>query len=109
MGSEDAAPRPAFGHEPVLLAEVLELLAVKPGGEYVDGTIGLGGHAAEILRQSAPDGRLRGFDRDPAALESARARLAGFGDRLILQQARFSEIPGTVAPGSVDGVLLDVG
>ena len=45
-------------HEPVLLTEVLELLAVKPGGLYVDGTLGLGGHAQELLQKSSPDGRL---------------------------------------------------
>ena len=43
----------------------MELLAVRPGGLYVDGTVGLGGHAAEILRRSAPDGRLLAFDKDP--------------------------------------------
>jgi 16S rRNA (cytosine1402-N4)-methyltransferase len=96
-------------HEPVLLAEILEQLAVKPGGLYVDGTVGLGGHAASILEASAPDGRFVGFDRDPAALARAAERLAPFGDRVRLQHARYSEIPQTIAEGTVDGLMLDLG
>ncbi len=98
-----------FAHEPVLLAEVMELLDVKAGGYYVDGTVGLGGHAAEILRRSAPDGRLLGFDRDPAALSLAREALDTFGDRVRLVHARYTEASQWVAPGTVDGVLLDLG
>jgi 16S rRNA (cytosine1402-N4)-methyltransferase len=98
-----------IGHEPVLLAEVMELLAVKPGGLYVDGTVGLGGHAAEVLRRSAPDGTLLAFDRDPAALARAREALAPFGERARFHHARYSEIAGTVAEGTADGILLDLG
>jgi 16S rRNA (cytosine1402-N4)-methyltransferase len=108
MGSSHG-PRPVFSHEPVLLAEVLELLAVKPGGHYIDGTLGLGGHSSEILRRSAPDGLLLGIDRDPAALALAAARLAEFGDRVRLQRARYSEIPQYTPAGGADGVLLDLG
>ena len=81
------------GHVPVLLAEALELLAVRPGGLWVDGTVGLGGHAAALLRASAPDGRLLGLDRDGETLERARATLAPFGERARLEQADFREIP----------------
>jgi len=98
-----------LGHEPVLLAEVMELLAVKPGGRWIDGTLGLGGHAAEVLRRSAPDGRLLGFDRDGAALERAAERLAEFGPRAEMRHARYSEIPSLVEEGSADGLLLDLG
>ena len=52
------------GHLPVLLDETMEALAVSPGGLWVDGTVGLGGHAAAVLERSAPDGRLLGTDRD---------------------------------------------
>jgi 16S rRNA (cytosine1402-N4)-methyltransferase len=103
------APRSAFLHEPVLMTEVMALLDVKPGGSYVDGTLGLGGHSAEILRRSVPDGRLLGFDRDPAALERARGNLSAFGERARFVHARYSEIPALVAPDTADGVLLDLG
>jgi 16S rRNA (cytosine1402-N4)-methyltransferase len=104
---ESDADAPA--HQPVLVAEVMELLSVKPGGVYVDGTVGLGGHATEILRRSAPDGRLMGLDRDPAALERATQALAPFGDRVDLRHARYSEMPALLTEASVDGVLLDIG
>jgi 16S rRNA (cytosine1402-N4)-methyltransferase len=103
------APQGAFLHEPVLMSEVMALLDVKPGGSYVDGTLGLGGHSAEILRRCAPDGSLLGFDRDPGALGHARASLSVFGDRARFVHARYSDIPEQVAPRTVDGVLLDLG
>lgn len=107
MASNGAAPPPI--HEPVLMAEVMDLLDVKPGGSYVDGTVGLGGHAAEILRRSAPDGRLLGLDRDPAALARAREALASFGDRVQLEHARYSEMPARINERAADGILLDLG
>jgi 16S rRNA (cytosine1402-N4)-methyltransferase len=98
----------ARGHQPVLLAEAMELLAVSPGGLYVDGTVGLGGHAEEVLRRSAPDGRLLAFDRDPEAIARAGARLAPFGDRVRFERADFREIPARVGEAP-RGVLLDLG
>jgi 16S rRNA (cytosine1402-N4)-methyltransferase len=97
------------GHVPVLLAEVLELLAVRPGALCVDGTVGLGGHAAAVLRLSSPDGRLLGFDRDGEALAAAQARLAGFGARVRLEQADYREIPERLGGERPDAVLLDLG
>jgi len=93
----------------VLLAETLELLAVRPGGLWVDGTVGLGGHAAAILRASAPDGRLLGFDRDSETLERARAALQPFAERVRLQHADFRELPRRLAGEAPDGILLDLG
>jgi 16S rRNA (cytosine1402-N4)-methyltransferase len=96
-------------HRPVLLEESLELLAVKPGGRYVDGTLGLGGHAAEILRRSAPDGRLLGTDRDGEMLSRARHNLEQFRERVTLHQADFRAVPSLLGGEEVDGILLDLG
>ncbi len=64
-----------IGHVPVLLKEVIDFLAVRRGGTYIDATVGLGGHSYEIARRLGAPGRLIGFDKDPAALEIARERL----------------------------------
>jgi 16S rRNA (cytosine1402-N4)-methyltransferase len=100
------------GHEPVLLAEVLEWLAPRPGGRYCDATVGLGGHAREILRRSAPDGRLVGLDRDRDAIAAAGATLAEFGDRVTLVHTPFSQVRDVltrVGAVPVDGFLVDLG
>jgi 16S rRNA (cytosine1402-N4)-methyltransferase len=99
----------AASHEPVLVDEALELLAVSPGGLWVDGTVGLGGHAAEILRRSAPDGQLLGLDRDPETLEEARQALQPFGERARLVHADFRQLRELMAPASASGILLDLG
>jgi 16S rRNA (cytosine1402-N4)-methyltransferase len=93
----------------VLLAETMELLAVRPGGLYVDGTLGLGGHAAEILARSAPDGRLLGVDRDAETLERARETLAPFAARTRLAHADYREVPALLGGEKADGILLDLG
>jgi 16S rRNA (cytosine1402-N4)-methyltransferase len=97
------------GHVPVLLAETLELLAVTPGGLWVDGTLGLGGHAEAVLRASSPDGRLVGLDRDAEALERARERLRPFGARVQLAHADYREIPERLGGERASGILLDLG
>jgi 16S rRNA (cytosine1402-N4)-methyltransferase len=92
------------------LQSVLTLMHVRPGGAYIDGTVGAGGHAAAILETSAPDGRLLGLDRDPQALEAAARRLARFGERAVLRHGSFAslkELAGDLAPA--DGVLMDLG
>jgi 16S rRNA (cytosine1402-N4)-methyltransferase len=99
----------ARAHEPVLLAEVLEMLAVKPGGLYVDGTVGLGGHAAAVLEAGAPDARLVGLDRDGETLERAREALAAFGARARFAHADFREVPAELGGERADGILLDLG
>ena len=109
----DARERPVFPpHTPAMLAEVLEYLAVRPGGRYIDCTVGAGGHAAAILEASAPDGRLLGLDADPEALAVARERLAEFGQRAVLERAYFDRVE-EIAPrrGFVpaDGLLCDLG
>ncbi len=100
------------GHEPVLLNEVLEWLAPRPGGRYCDATVGLGGHARAILERSAPDGRLVGLDRDQDAIAAAGTSLAEFGDRVTLVHAPFSQVGDALARVGavpVDGFLVDLG
>jgi 16S rRNA (cytosine1402-N4)-methyltransferase len=96
-------------HTSVLLVETLELLAVRPGGLYVDGTLGLGGHAAEILRRAAPEGRVIGFDRDQEALGRARETLAEFAPRVRFVHGDFREAPLALGAEKADGILLDLG
>jgi 16S rRNA (cytosine1402-N4)-methyltransferase len=100
---------PEFLHKSVMLGEVLEALQPKAGSEYADGTIGGSGHAAEILRASAPDGWLYGMDRDETALSVARERLTEFEGRFELRRGNFSELADWIPAGTCAGVLLDVG
>jgi 16S rRNA (cytosine1402-N4)-methyltransferase len=97
------------GHTSVLLEETIRLLAVRAGGLYVDGTLGPGGHAAEILRRSAPEGRVIGVDRDPEALALARGALSPFGARARLVHADYRDIPDLLGGEKADGILLDLG
>jgi len=99
-------------HTPVLYQEVLAGLAIVPGGFYIDGTVGAGGHASGILKASVPDGRLLGLDADPTALQISRQRLASYGDRVTLVHSRFALMQEQVEArglGMADGVLLDLG
>lgn len=99
-----------FVHTPVLAAEVLAALKPKPGGRYVDGTVGGAGHASLVLAASSPDGFLVGFDQDAAAIEAAEARLgAEYPGRFELRRANFAHATELLAPASFDGVLLDLG
>ena len=99
-------------HIPVLLQEVLAGLNVRPGGRYIDATLGAGGHAAGILRASAPTGELLGLDADPEAVAFAAEQLRPFGDRFVLRARNFRHL-STVATRQgfeqVDGILMDLG
>lgn len=92
-----------------MLTEAVAALQPCPGGHYADGTLGMGGHAAAILKASAPDGWLWACDRDGDALEVAATRLAEFAGRFELRRANFAEFAEWVPAGSCDGVLLDLG
>ena len=92
-----------------MVAEVLAALKPSPRGRYADGTLGGVGHAAAILKASAPSGWLCGCDRDGAAVEAATQRLAEFAGRFEIRRGNFSELSGWVAAESCDGVLLDLG
>jgi 16S rRNA (cytosine1402-N4)-methyltransferase len=100
---------PDFVHKPVMMAEVLAAMRPEPGGRYADGTVGGAGHAAAMLGASSPTGWLFGCDRDGAAVEAARARLAEFAGRFEIRRGNFAELAGWVPAGSCDGVLLDLG
>jgi len=93
------------GHEPVMTAEVVELLGDRR--TVVDMTVGSGGHAAALLEAGVS--RLIGVDRDPEALALAGGRLSAFGERVRLVAARFSEVDEDVVGGPADGVLFDLG
>ncbi len=102
----------AFAHATVLGDEAVRYLAPRPGAVYCDATLGGGGHAERVLNASAPDGRLIGLDRDPAALEAARARLAKFGERVTIVHGRFGDahkILDGLGVVPIDGFVLDVG
>ncbi len=99
-------------HIPVLFDEVLDLLRPQPNGRYIDGTVGAGGHAAELLQKSAPSGRILVFDKDAEALAFAQKQLEPFGDRVTYIHASYTQM-GHLAPQhgytEVDGILLDLG
>lgn len=111
MGQVPASPEPE-GHIPVLYQAVLTALNLMPGGHYIDCTLGAAGHAAGILDRSAPDGRLLGLDRDPEAVEIAKRRLAGYGERAMIQRRSFTELDQalkSVGWQKADGILFDLG
>ncbi|WP_339136181.1 MAG: 16S rRNA (cytosine(1402)-N(4))-methyltransferase RsmH [Candidatus Electrothrix sp. GW3-4] len=99
-------------HIPVLFQEVMEWLRPSATGCYVDGTLGLGGHTEMILEQSAPAGRVLGFEWDGQAARFAAERLAGFGDRFQLLRASYADMAEQLqhhGQGLVDGILVDLG
>ena len=115
MASINVSDGPASGggyHLPVMSGQVMDQLAVCPGGTYCDGTLGGGGHAGEILRRSAPDGRLLGIDRDPEALAECGRSLSEHGQRLRAVRGSFDglvEIAREQEMLPLDGVLVDLG
>ena len=99
-------------HEPVLVDEILFWLQCKPGGVYVDCTLGYAGLATRILDHTAPDGILVGIDRDAVALAESRSRLHDVMARVRLKHGNFSELKAMVAETEllrVDGVIFDLG
>jgi len=101
---------PLVYHDPVMVAEVIELLGVEGDGLYLDGTVGGGGHTRRIL-DSGPECRVVAVDRDAEALEEARQTLAEHGDRVRFLHLRFDEAveDAEVKDLGLDGVLLDLG
>ncbi len=102
---------PAYSHATVLREETVSLLGVRPGGVYVDATLGGGGHAEALLEASA-GAVVVGIDRDPAAVAAASMRLARFGDRFQVIAGAFGDLPallGKAGMGRVDGIVADLG
>lgn len=100
-----------FTHRPVLLEECIEGLAIRPDGIYLDGTLGRAGHSREIAKRLTT-GRLICVDRDQAALDAARERLAPWMERVSLVHSNFCEIDAILdglGLSTVDGMLFDLG
>lgn len=109
---KDPAEYATAYHAPVLVAEVLDALAVKPGGTWLDGTLGGGGHTEAILDATAPDGRVVSIDRDPEAVAVATERLATYGARwtpVLGNYADAREHLDVLGIDRVDGWLVDAG
>lgn len=101
-----------FAHVSILVREAIDFLRPAPGGRYVDGTLGGGGHSEAILAASSPDGQVLGLDRDDEAIAAARHRLKPFGGRSILRQTSFSDLREVLAEigwVGADGIILDLG
>ena len=99
-------------HQPVLYQEIILALRPKCRGRYIDGTVGLGGHAWGILDASQPDGLLLGLDVDPYALKLAEQRLVEFSSRATLIRASYTDLSAqleNIGWQSADGILLDLG
>jgi 16S rRNA (cytosine1402-N4)-methyltransferase len=96
-------------HFPVMLPQVLEGLRVRPGGTYLDGTLGRGGHAQAVLEKLGPEGRLLLMDKDPEAIASAE-RLFGRDGRVALYRGSFAALADWEDTSyGLDGVLFDLG
>jgi 16S rRNA (cytosine1402-N4)-methyltransferase len=101
-----------FVHLPVMPGEVVRYLGCRPGGIYVDGTLGGGGHTLEILKATGPDGRVIGIDRDGDAVAAATRLLGHYTERVLILKENFKDIKAVLATqgiGKVDGILLDLG
>ena len=101
----------SFNHISVMLCETVDLLGVREGGVYVDGTLGGGGHSAEILRRLGGTGHLYGIDRDADALAAATQRLGGAGNFTAIK-GNFHDVKALLAEQGVtkiDGMMVDLG
>jgi len=99
-------------HQPVLYQQVLDALRPESGRDYLDGTLGAGGHAEGILKASTPNGRLLGLDRDAVAIQIAQRQLSPFSERFVIRQASYQQakkILREIGWSHVHGILLDLG
>lgn len=111
--AKSSAKTQAYTHEPVLLQEVCELLDLPKKRNVVDATLGLGGHAREILQRMPKSGKLIGFDADPEHLKRAKSKLRSYKDRTVLINANFVEMTEAIQANTrvkgVDAILFDLG
>lgn len=101
-----------FNHTSVLLEETIEALNIKPGGTYLDGTLGGGGHACEVCRRLNDKGRFYGIDQDEAAIEATGKRLEEFGEKVTIIRDNYcnaKEVLREKGVEHVDGIVLDLG
>lgn len=99
-------------HLSVMLQETIDALDVKPGGCYIDGTLGSAGHSVEILKRAGETGRLLGIDRDPEALVRSQARLSGISGTVCLAHGTHGDLQRITKANrfeSIDGIFLDLG
>jgi len=99
-------------HIPVLAREAIEGLQAQPGGYVIDCTVGLGGHAAAILKRISPQGKLLGIDTDPEAIRVAKAKLVDYKEAVILANDSFANLDAICKKYDfypVDGILFDLG
>ncbi len=116
MGADGKTEATRFGHLPVLLQPAIDFLAIRRGETYIDATVGLGGHSFEIAKRLGRQGHLIGFDKDPKALEIAAKRLSEVAaevktdwPKITLLHGSFRRLAEAAAPGTVSGVLADLG
>lgn len=101
-----------FSHKPVMLEECMQALCLKDGGVWFDGTVGGGGHSYEILRRSAPNGKLIATDLDDEAIEAATKRLAPFAGRFTIYKSNYKDFERVFEQAGIeeiDGAILDFG
>ena len=101
-----------FIHKPVMTAEVLECLMVRPGGAYIDATMGEGGHCAAILEQCQPGGRVLGIDADSSVAPIAARRLSRFGPAFQARAGNYADmkpLAAEVGISEAQGILFDLG
>ena len=101
-----------FEHKSVLLGETIESLRIRPDGVYVDGTLGGGGHAFEVLKRLSDKGRLIGMDQDADAIAAASKRLSPFGGRAVIVRSNYEQMGGVLSDLGIreaDGICLDLG
>ena len=102
----------AFVHYSVLLQETIENLNIKEDGIYVDGTLGGGGHALEVVKRLSDKGRFFGIDQDDAAIRAAGERLKEYEDKITLIRSNYCNMQSVLAQqdvDKVDGIVLDLG